>query len=188
VFHELRAGRAGRRLRQIAAGLLLAIGLTALVAGCGFNAATNMPYTPSDGTNIDIGEGGALKIRNLVIISRTKGEGVISATLIGNTDDQLTTVAVTPSKADGSAGAAVTTSPAPPLQLGGGNLIVLTNVAPLTLRSPDLIAGLAASVTMTFAKAGPVTLNCPVVDGSVPPWSQITPGTSASPTPEPTPS
>jgi hypothetical protein len=188
VFHELRAGRAGRRLRQIAAGLLLSIGLTALVAGCGFNAATNMPYTPSDGTNLDIGEGGALKIRNLVIISRTKGEGIISATLIGNTDDQLTSVSIIPDKTDGAPGAAATTAPTPPLQLGGGNLIVLTNQAPLTVRSPDLTAGLAASVTMTFAKAGPVTLNCPVVDGSIPPWSQITPGTSLSPTPQPTPS
>ncbi len=188
MFHELRrAGWAGRRLRQIAAALLLSMGLTVVLAGCGFNAATNAPYTPSDGTNADIGDGGTLKIRNLVIISRAEGEGIVSASLIGNADDQLTSVSVTPTKVDGSAAPAVSTAPAAPLQLGGGNLIVLTNQAPLTVTAPDLVAGLSASVTMTFAKAGPVTLNCPVVDGTIPPWSQITPGTSASPTPQPTP-
>lgn len=174
-------------MRRIAAALLLSIGLTALVAGCGFNAQTNQPYTPADGTNADIGDGGTLKIRNLVVISRTKGEGVISATLIGNADDQLTSVAVAPTKVDGTPAAAVTTTPTAPLQLGGGSLTVLTNVAPLTVQAPDLVAGLSATVTMNFAKAGPVTLNCPVVDGTQAPWSTITPGVSASPTPEPTP-
>ena len=169
MFHNLRrAGRAGR-LRQATAALLLSIGLTALVAGCGFNAQTNMPYTPSDGTNADIGDGGAIKIRNLVLISRTAGEGVVSATLIGNTEDSLNSVSITPIKADGSSGSAVTATPAAPLQLGGGSLIVLTNVAPLSVTSPDLLAGLTAKVTMDFAKAGPTTLNCPVVDGTIPP-------------------
>ncbi|WP_375425830.1 hypothetical protein [uncultured Friedmanniella sp.] len=177
-----------RRLRQIVAALLLSVTLTALVAGCGFDAQTNKPYTPADGTNADIGTDGSLKIRNLVIISRTEGEGVVSASLVGNTDDQLTSVSVTPIKVDGTAGSPVTAAPATPLQLGSGSFTVLTNLAPLSVKAADLTPGLTATVTMTFAKAGPVTLNCPVVDGTIPPWSQVTPGTSASPTPEPTPS
>jgi hypothetical protein len=188
VVQKVRAERSGRRLRRVVAAALLSVTLTALVTGCGFNAQTNMPYTPSDGTNADIGNGGALKIRNLVLISRTKGEGIVSATLIGNTDDQLSSVSVAPIKLDGTPAAAVTASPTAPLQLGGGSITVLTNIAPLTVSAPDLMAGLTATVTMTFAKAGPVSLNCPVVDGSIPPWSQVTPGVSASPTPEPTPS
>jgi hypothetical protein len=189
VFEDLRrAGWAGRRWRQAVVSLLLSLGLTALVAGCGFNAQTNMPYTPADGTNADLGAGGAIKIRNLVVISDTKGSGVISATLIGNVQDQLTSVSVTPLKADGSAGTAVTATPATPLQLGGGSLIVLTNVTPLKVTSPDLVAGLSATVTMNFTTAGPATLNCPVVDGTQAPWSAITPGVSPTPSPEPTPS
>ena len=182
-----RAGRSGRRAQRTAVALLLSVGLVGL-AGCGFDAQTNKPYTPADGTNADIGTDGALKIRNLVIISKTKGEGVVSASLIGNAEDQLNSVSVTPIKADSSSGAAVMATPPTPLKLGGGSLTVLTNVASLSVQAPDLMAGLTATVTMNFTNAGPVTLRSPVVDGTLPPWSNVTPGVSASPSPEPTPS
>lgn len=182
-----RAGRVGRRAQRAAAALLLSAGLIGL-AGCGFDAQTSKPYTPADGTNADIGDGGTLKIRNLVVISKVTGEGVVSATLVGNAEDQLNSVSVTPIKPDGSSGTAVTATPTAPLKLGGGSLTVLTNVAALSVKAPDLMAGLTATVTMDFSNAGPVTLRSPVVDGTIPPWSTVTPGASASPTPEATPS
>lgn len=182
-----RAGRSGRRAQRAAAALVLSVGLLGLT-GCGFDVQTNQPYTPADGTNADIGDGGTLKIRNLVIISKTKGEGVVSASLVGNAEDQLNSVSVTPIKTDGSSGTAVTATPVTPLKLGGGSYTVLTNVANLSVQAPDLLAGLTATVTMNFTNAGPVTLRSPVVDGTIAPWSTVTPGVSASPSPEPTPS
>lgn len=190
-----RAGRSGRRVARAAAVVVLALGPVALTAGCGFDAQTNQPYTPADGTNLDVGTDGALKVRNLVVVSRAKGEGFISASLIGNAEDQMTGVSVAPTKVDGTQGSAVTASPAQPLQLGGGSLVVLTNLPLLTVQSPDLVAGLSATVTLQFTKAGPVTLNAPVVDGTQGQWATISPsptpsalaGDSASPTPSASP-
>lgn len=182
-----RSGQAGRRAARTVVAVLLSLGLMGLVGGCGFNVQTNRPYTPSDGTNADIGTDGALKVRNLVVISRVNGQGDISATLVANTPDQLQSVSVTPVKSDGSTGTAVTATIPSPLDLGAGSLTVLTNVAAIRVSSTDLQAGLTAQVTMQFAQAGPVTLNCPVVDGTIEPWSSVTPGSSASPSPEPTP-
>jgi hypothetical protein len=59
-------------------------------------------------------------------------------------------------------------------------MIVLTDGTPITVRSPDLVAGLTARLTLTFAKAGEVTVVVPVMDGNEPVYATISP--------EPTPS
>ena len=173
---------AGRARRAVAAWLLT-FGLVGLAAGCGFQAQLNQPYTPADGTNRDIGTDGAIKVRNLVIISRAAGQGIVSASLIGNVEDQLTGVSVTPLKADGSAGTPATADLPSPIRLGGGSLTVLTNQELLTVSAPDLQPGLTASVTLQFAQAGAVALQCPVVDGTVIPWATISPTPSAGSSP-----
>ena len=171
-------------MARAAAALLLSFGLVGLLGACGFGAQTLQPYTPADGTNLDIGTDAALKIRNLVIISRAKGEGIVSASLVGNTEDQLTSVTVVPAKPDSSAGTPATATPPAPISLGGGSLVVLTDQQPLlTVRAPDLAPGLSADVTLQFAKAGAVTLRCPVVDGTAGQWQTISPSPSPSPTP-----
>ena len=95
-------GRVVHRGTRALVALLLSCSLVGLMAACGFNAQTNQPYTPADGTNADIGTDGVLKIRNLVVISRAEGEGIVSASLIGNAEDQLTGITVAPFLADGS--------------------------------------------------------------------------------------
>jgi hypothetical protein len=167
--------------------------MVGLVAGCGMNAQLLKPYTPSDGTNIDVGEDGTLKVRNLVVISRAKGEGILSATIVSNAAERLTGATVAPQTLQGTTSAPVSVTLASPVQLGEGSLVVLTDQQPLiTVRAPDLEAGSSATVAMQFAEAGTVTLNCPVVDGTQAPWSTISPsaaasgGTTASPSPSPT--
>ena len=59
--------------------------------------------------------------------------------------------------------------------------MVLTNQPLITVSSPQLVAGGAASVTLQFEGAGEIALNCPVVDGNLPEWSSV--GGSASPSP-----
>jgi hypothetical protein len=181
VFHNRRpVGRPrGRRARALATA---ALSLTLLgAAGCGFEAQTLQPYTPADGTNLDVGADNQLKIRNLVVVSKTDGQGIISASILSGADDQLTGAAVVPSPLSGSPGPAVTAKVAAPIALPGGRLVVLTNQPLITVSSPQLVAGGAASVTLQFAGSGEVALNCPVVDGNLPEWSSI--GSSASPSP-----
>jgi hypothetical protein len=172
---------------------LLSFGLVGLAAGCGFDAQLLKPYTPSDGTNKDIGEDGTLKVRNLLVVSRAKGEGYLSATLVANTAERLTGATVAPHTLEGTTSAAVPVTLAAPVELGPGSLVVLTNQQPLiTVSAPDLLAGSAATVVLQFEKAGAVTLDCPVVDGTQAPWSTISPspspgasGASGSPSPSP---
>lgn len=182
------AGRAARRGARALVAWLLSCSLVGLVAACGFNAATNQPYTPSDGTNADIGTDGTLKVRNLVIISRADGQGIVSASVIANAEDQLTGVTVAPFLADGTDGPPAAAGLAAPLQLGGGSLTILTQGPLITVQAPELTAGLDALVIMQFANAGSVPLRAPVVDGTLEPWSTITPvpGGSASPSPSAT--
>jgi hypothetical protein len=182
VFHNRRpVGRArGRGARTLAAAVL-SFGLLGSAAGCGFDAQTSQPYTPADGTNLDVGANNELKIRNLVVVSRTEGQGIISASIVSGAGDKLTEVAVTPSPLSGSPAPSVTADVPAPVDLPGGRLIVLTNGPLITVSSPALVAGGAASVTMVFEGAGEVALNCPVVDGTLPEWSSV--GGSASPTP-----
>ena len=55
-----------------------------------------------------------------------------------------------------------------------------TDPSPITEKSPDLMAGLYASVTLAFQNAGEVTTRVPVVDGNEPQYATI------KPTPTPT--
>lgn len=175
------AGPARSRVPRAVAAFLLGLGLLGLVGACGFGAQTLQPYTPAEGTNADIGQGGTLKIRNLVVVSRTKGQGIISATLVSNASDRLTGVTVAPTRPDGSTAPGVAAALPKPITLGSGSLVVLTDMQPLiTVAAPDLQPGLTATITLQFANAGPVTMNAPVVDGTTEPWSTITPAPSPS--------
>jgi len=183
------AGRVVRRGRRALGALLLSCSLVGLVA-CGFNAQTNQPYTPADGTNADIGESGILKVRNLVVVSREEGQGIVSASIVANEEDTLDSVTVAPFKADGTDAPAATASLPTPMRLTPGSLTILTNGPLLTVEASDLTAGLDALVTMQFEKAGAVNLRAPVVDGTLEPWSSIsaTPSAGASESPSPSPS
>ena len=182
MFQDRRpAGRArGRGARALAAAAL-SLTLLGSAAGCGFDAQTLQPYTPADGTNLDVGADNQLKIRNLVVVSRTEGQGIISASILSGSDDTLTGVAVVPSPLSGSPGAPVTAKIGAPVELPAGRLVVLTNLPLITVSSPELVAGGAASVTMQFKGSGTVALNCPIVDGNLPEWASV--GASPSPTP-----
>lgn len=183
MFQDRRpAGRASGRAARTLAALLLALGL---VAGCGFDAQTLQPYTPADGANLDVGSDNELKIRNLVVVSRTDGQGIVSASLVSGTGDRLTAVTVTPAPLESSPAPPATASLSAPVEVPRGVNVVLTNGPLITVQAPGIKAGLAAAVTMTFAQAGEVTLNCPIVDGTLEPWNTISPSPSPSLSPTP---
>lgn len=172
--------------------MLIVLGLLFVSAACGMDVQTSQPYTPADGVNTDVPPSGGdpnavVHVRNLVIISHTKGEGILAGSLVCNNRDSLTAVTGTATKVDGSTGAPFTGEITDTVSLANGTLVVLTDRALITLSSADLEAGLDASVTLKFANAGEITLRVPVVDGNIPQYATITPA-PATPAPTPTPS
>ena len=173
------------RLAVLVLGLLL-------LSACGFGVQTTRPYTPAEGVNFDVGDenvpDSVVHVRNLLIISRAPGSGIVSASMSAVGSDTLVGISVQPFRNDGAQGA-----PAP-AQLPGGVplapdvLQVLTNQSPLlTVSSPDLQAGLDADVTLRFAKAGSYTTRVPVVDGNQAPYTSISPAAPAAGTASPSP-
>jgi hypothetical protein len=195
TWNPSRASRAGRiRFRggtgvmtlRGGASLLLLIGLLLVAGACGRNAQTDKPYTPAEGANIDVGDPAnpneLVHVRNLLIISHAPGEGIVSASIVTDGRDALTSVSGTPIKVDGTEGAPFTATISNTVSIANGALVVLTDQSPITVTSPDLMAGLDAIVTLTFQNAGEVTLKVPVVDGNEPQYVTL------KPTPTPTPS
>jgi hypothetical protein len=164
---------------RLVAALLLALGV-ALTAGCGTEAQTLRPYTPAEGINLDIGGDRGVKVRNLLILSRAKGEGILSGTLIAADRDQLTAVSGKAIKSDGSDGAPITASIPSSVSLGNGVRVVLTDGPLITVKSADLEPGLTAEITLAFTTAGSATFRVPVVDASAAQYSTITPEASQS--------
>ena len=180
---RFRAGAGGLTLRD-GVSLLLVIGLLLVSGACGQNVQTNVPYTPGEGVNVDVGDPSipdkVVHVRNLLIISWEPGEGVVSASIVTGDRDALTGVSGTPIKVDGTEGVPFTATLPSTVSLANGVLVVLTDEAPITVKSPDLMAGLDANVTLAFQNAGEVTLRVPVVDGNEPQYATI------KPTPTPT--
>jgi hypothetical protein len=189
-WNPRRASRASRSrfraggLALRGTSLLLVIGLLLVSGACGQDVQTNLPYTPAEGVNIDVGDPAdpeqVVHVRNLLIISWEPGEGVVSASIVTDGRDALTAVSGTPIKVDGTEGAPFTATIGNTVSIANGAQVVLTDQAPITVKSPDLTAGLDAVVTLAFQNAGEVTLRAPVVDGNEPQYATL------KPTPTPT--
>jgi hypothetical protein len=174
-----RTSSALSRTVRLAAVMLVTVSV-AITTACGMSPQTSRPYTPGEGINVDVGNYQGVKIRNLLIISRTEGEGYLSGTLVSQERNSLTAVSGKAFKADGTEGAPITATIPQQITLGNGLVVVLTNDQLITLKSPDLKAGLTAQLTLEFNPAGQANVIVPVVDGNEPPYQTISP----APTPQ----
>ena len=164
--------------------LLVVIGLLLVSGACGQNVQTNQPYTPGEGVNLDVGDpadpDNVVHVRNLLLISWAPGEAVVSGTIVTDDRDALTAVSGTPIKVDATEGAPFTATIPNTVSLANGLQVVLTDQEPITVKSPDLMAGLDASVTLAFQNAGEVTLRVPVVDGNEAQYATLKPTPASS--------
>jgi hypothetical protein len=162
-----------------AAALLLTVGLVLVTGACGRNAQVLRPYTPAEGVNLDVGNRADPKsvvhVRNLLVIAKAPGQGVLSATIVTDGRDELTAVTGNAIKVDGSAGASFTATLKNTVSFANGTPIVLTDGSPITLRSADLAPGLTANLKLQFQNAGEATAVVPVADGNEPQYASITP-------------
>ncbi len=186
-----------RRRRPARTGLVrtaLAVAAVAAVlpaAACGTNAQTLRPYTPAEGVNFDVGDAtgadrdAVVHVRNLLVISRTPGEGIVSGTMVTSGRDTLVGVSGVPYRADSSKGAAFTADLPGPVLLTNNAQVVLTDQQPfVTISGADgLQAGLDTDITVQFGQAGSYTTRTTVVDGNLPPYTGITPSASPSASP-----
>jgi hypothetical protein len=179
----LRTGSRGQGLRA-GGSLLLVIGLLFLAGACGFKVQTNQPYTPGEGVNLDVGDQGqpnkVVHVRNLMIISWAPGEGVVSGSIVTADRDSLTAVTGTPIKPDGSEGAPFTGTIPSTVSLANGVQVVLTAQPPILVKSPDIMPGLDANITLQFENAGEVTARAPIVDGNEAQYVSLKPSATPS--------
>jgi hypothetical protein len=164
--------------------LLLVIGLLLVSGACGQDVQTNRPYTPGEGINIDVGDPAnpdkVVHVRNLLLISWGPGEAVVSASIVTDDRDALTAISGTPIKVDGTEGAPFTATIPNTVSLANGQLVVLTDQAPITVKSPDLMVGPHAVVTLAFQNAGEATVRVPVVDGNEAQYATLRPTPTAA--------
>jgi hypothetical protein len=167
-----------------AAALLLTLGLVLVTGACGRDAQTLHPYTPAEGINLDVGNRADPKtvvhVRNLLIISKAPGQGVLSATLVTDGRDELTAATGSAIKVDGSVGAPFSATLTNTVSFGNGAPIVLTDGSPIVLRSADLAPGLTANLKLQFRNAGEANAVVPVADGNEPQYASISPAPAAS--------
>jgi hypothetical protein len=181
-----RPARTGRVRAALAAAALAAV-LPA--AACGQNAQTMRPYTPAEGINFDVGDltkpESVIHVRNLLVISRSPGEGIISGSLSMLSKDSLTGVSGVPYKADSSKGSPFTATVSTPVALANNSQVVLTDIDPFitVTGASGLAAGLDTDLTLQFATAGSITMRTTVVDGNLSPYNEISPSAAPSATP-----
>jgi hypothetical protein len=179
----LRTGRTAPSLRS-GASLLLVIGLLFFAGACGFRVQTNQPYTPGEGISVDVGDPATpnkvVHVRNLMIISWGPGEGVVSGSLVTADRDSLTAVTGIPIKADGSEGAPFTGTIPSTVALANSVQVVLTDQPPIIVKSPDIMPGLDAMLTLQFENAGEITTRVPIVDGNQSQYVSLKPSATPS--------
>lgn len=134
--------------------------LVFVLAGCtaSFDAQTSKPYNPAQGVNVDAGENGELKLRNIVAVAEEPGRATLVGTVVNaGSADVLNGV-------DVAGGSAELTPNNPSLapgvtQIGYGEDDVVTVV----LDSPRIEPGHTIALTFRFGTAAPVTIDTQVV-------------------------
>ena len=145
--------RTARRVPAVAGALLAG----AVLTGCasGFGATSAQPYAPADGIQAESGDLRALNV--LVVAEEETTAGVLVMTVAndGTRDDRLTGVE--------TSGGSVT--PSGPVDLPAGSAVSFSNDTEATATVTGLTAGTGETieVTLSFARATPLTLRTVVV-------------------------
>lgn len=163
---------------------LLALGLSLGASSCGFNVGTLQPYDAGEGVNTNAGGYEGVDVRNLMILVDQGGKAFLSATLVAKNGDDLTAVygqAISPQGT--SAGSFTVAIPGNKLAVPAQEALVLTDGPALTVSGVTLRPGLTANISMTFAKAGNVSIVAPIVDGTKADYRSISPSPAPSASP-----
>jgi copper(I)-binding protein len=137
---------------------LLIIATTITGCGSGQTAATRNIKQVTDGVEAD---SAGIKLRNVLIVKTTNGEGVLVATIVNTSDEADSLVSV-------SIGGAMTTLVAKSSELKKNKPIIFVGDsanADAFIPALERAAGERIDITFTFAKAAAVTADALVVNG-----------------------
>ena len=141
-----------RRSLRLAAGALV---LTApLLTSCGFGKATDMVYTPAEGTNDRAGD---VKILSAVVVAAQPNSGTFIATFSNNSLDEVSLDSV-----EGAGEPEVSVADIPEGELPPRDFINLADVGGPVVTG-DFAAGRMIPMTLTFSDGQTSTLDVPVV-------------------------
>lgn len=156
-----------RSSRRLAAALLLT-GVTALGVGACSPITTMDAYAPSDGVRADLGT--QLRIENLLILSPAEGaEGTVLGGLVNeSTSDADVSLAI-----EGVSGGQQLDVPA------GQTLLLGPEHHEVTLSTVPAPPGATVQVQISTSQSGSVTLDVPVLDGTVSYYQDEVPTTPA---------
>jgi hypothetical protein len=144
-----------RSLAFVLATVALAVpGLT----GCGFDAATERPYTPATGAN-DVS--GVVDVLGAVVVSSASGSGTFVATLANNDQQESQTF----SALTGGTGTELTVTDFDPIEIARGGAVNLADDGGIPV-SGDFAAGNFVSVVLGFDSGERVSMQVPVVPNS----------------------
>ncbi|HOB04140.1 MAG TPA: hypothetical protein PKM36_02580 [Propionibacteriaceae bacterium] len=155
----------------------------ALTLGACSTPQTLIPYTPAAGVNNGPNaaephrsDDRVVAVRNLLIVTTSDGNGYLSGSLVARGEPvTLRDVAGSPIKADGTAGTALVVSGGTRLDVPANTIKVLTDQPSIQVKSPDLVAGRTAELSLTFDKGDVVRLKVPVYASTMPEFATITP-------------
>lgn len=155
--------------RVVVAGATAALTLTVAACGANFEAQTLKPYQAAEGTNAD---SGAIAVRNMLVLATEDGKGELHSAIVntGKTDDTLVSIAAAPEAPATQETGESTETPATvtfgnvrPLTLQAGAALTLPPSTGLPFTVTGGKPGDMLKVTITFAKAAPITTSVPVL-------------------------
>jgi copper(I)-binding protein len=140
---------------QLRRPLALMTGTVVLSLGgltsCGFDLATDRPYTPGQGTNA---RDGAVDVLAAVVVAAQPNEGTLVVTVVNGSDEDAAL--------NGVSGAALEVDEFEPIEVAPGQAVNLADEGGV-LVSGDFDAGQVLPLTLTFADGSTTSLNVPVV-------------------------
>ncbi|GAB3249089.1 copper chaperone PCu(A)C [Nocardioides dilutus] len=137
-----------RPLALMTGALVLSLGG---LTSCGFDLATDQPYTPGDGTNAS---DGGVDVLAAVVVAAQPNEGTLVLTLVNNSETDISL--------NGVAGAELEVDDFEPVEVAPGDAVNLAEEGGI-LVAGDFDAGQMLPLTLTYADGNTIGLNVPVV-------------------------
>lgn len=137
-----------RPLALLTGALVLSLGA---LTSCGFDLATDRPYTPGDGANA---EAAGVDVLAAVVVAAQPNQGTLVMTLVNGTEADVAL--------NGVAGADLEVEEFEPVEVAPGEAVNLAEEGGI-LVSGDFDAGQVLPLSLTYADGNTIDLNVPVM-------------------------
>jgi hypothetical protein len=137
-----------RPLALTAGALVLSLGG---LTSCGFDLATDQPYTAGEGSNA---RGGPVDVLSAVVVAAQPNQGTLVLTMVNGSEDDAAL--------SGVAGPDLEVPEFAPIEVAPGESVNFADEGGV-LVSGDFDAGMVLPLTLSFADGDTTTLNVPVV-------------------------